>query len=81
MVDLRKQVVNQFAKQTIGKAIGLDSGSGPSQEESQGGPINWQHYNYPPLIRLMHYSTDQLKQPFLGLAKRMHACALLIVVN
>lgn len=81
MVDLRKNVMNQFAKQTVGKAkeaIGIE---GPSTQQSQEGPINWQNYNYPPLIRLVHYSTEHLKQPFLGLAKKMHACAILVIIN
>jgi hypothetical protein len=45
------------------------------------GPINWQNYNYPPIIRLVHYSTDSLKPPFQSLAKKLHACAVLIVIN
>jgi hypothetical protein len=90
MVDLRKNVANQFAKQTLSKAkdaLGIEdnqttasngSGQGPNGQE---GPINWQNYNYPPLIRLVHYSTDYLRQPHLGLAKKIHACAILVFVN
>jgi len=56
MVDLRKNVMNQFAKQTVSKAkdaMGIET-AGSAQE----GPINWQNYNYPPLFRIVHYSTD-----------------------
>ena len=58
---------------------GSDSSSmnGPKQA----GPINWQIYNYPPLIRLIHYSTRELSPPFASLAKKMHVCALLIIAN
>ena len=82
MVDLRKNVMNQFAKQTVTKAkesLGIES-TQASQEGGEG-PINWQNYNYPPLIRLVHYSTENLKQPHLGVAKKMHACAILIFIN
>ena len=81
MVDLRKNVMNQFAKQTVSKAkesLGIESTQASQDSE---GPINWQNYNYPPLIRLVHYSTENLRQPHLGVAKKMHACALLILFN
>ena len=58
--------------------MGIETSTAESASE---GPINWQNYNYPPLIRLVHYSTDSLRQPHLGLAKKMHACALLILAN
>ena len=65
MVDLRKNVMNQFAKQTVNKAkeaIGIDPNqAGPNGTQGEGGPINWQNYNYPPLIRLVHYSTEHLR--------------------
>jgi hypothetical protein len=80
MVDFKKNVMNQFAKQTVNKAkdsLGIED----TQAAPQEGPINWQNYNYPPLLRIVHYSSDQLRQPHLGIAKKLHACALLILVN
>ena len=82
MVDLRSNVMNQFAKQTISKAkesMGIESTT--ASQSGQEGPINWQNYNYPPIIKIVHYSTDQLREPHLGVAKKMHACALLIFAN
>jgi hypothetical protein len=43
------------------------------------GPINWQNYNYPPIIKVVHFSTDSLRQPFLSIAKKLHACAILVL--
>ena len=85
MVDLRKAVNNQFMKHVSNKAkeaVGIDSTDNSNQAigAQPVGPINWRIYNYPPLLRLIHYSTDELRQPFIGLAKRMHICALAIVV-
>lgn len=68
MVDLRKAVANQFAKQTISQAkeqLGIENNAGDGTNGTDGtgqeGPINWTNYNYPPLIRVVHYSTDALK--------------------
>lgn len=63
MVDLRKNVMNQFAKQTIGRAkesLGIESTDNSTihNDNNSQGPINWHHYNYPPLFRIIHYSTD-----------------------
>ena len=84
MVDLRKNVTNQFMKQGMSRAkdvMGIDQNStGASSDKNSNGPINWRIYNYPPLLRLIHYSTDELSQPYASLAKRMHICALAIIV-
>ena len=40
----------------------------------------WLDYNYPPLLRLFHYSTDELTLPVKQLARKMHLAALLICV-
>jgi hypothetical protein len=83
MVDLRKHVANQFAKQTMSKAsemVGISSAETSVSKIDNNGPIQWHNYNYPPLLRLIHYSTDQLRQPYAGLARKMHICALLIVI-
>ncbi|CDW72508.1 UNKNOWN [Stylonychia lemnae] len=88
MVDLRKNVAKQFQKQAIKGVkdnLGIESNDNSGYEGQGSGaensPINWQNYNYPPLFKLIHYSTDQLNDPFRSLAKKMHACAILILVN
>ena len=43
-------------------------------------PINWEDYNYPPYIRLFHYSTDHLKQPILRIVRFMHLSFSLIII-
>jgi hypothetical protein len=51
--------MNQFAKQTVSKAkesMGIESTT--ASQSGQEGPINWQNYNYPPIIKVVHYSTD-----------------------
>jgi hypothetical protein len=86
MVDLRKNVMKQFSKQIESSAKqqlglpGTDS-SGISHKQQQSGPIDWHHYNYPPLLKLIHYSTKELKQPQMSTARKLHAVALIIIVN
>ena len=64
MVDIRRNVMNQFAKQGVGKvkeSLGIEgSDSTGSNRDSNQTPINWHDFNYPPLIRLIHYSTVEL---------------------
>eukprot|EP00347_Sterkiella_histriomuscorum_P001124 403373235 len=86
MVDLRKNVMNQFQKQAINNVkenLGIETNDNSqiSSNNNNQSPISWHNYNYPPVLKILHYSTDQLRQPFVGLAKRMHACAILILVN
>jgi hypothetical protein len=62
MTDIRKHVATGFAKQTFSQAknaLGIETQDNSVNEE-QKGPINWRDYNYPPLIRLFHYSTTAL---------------------
>ena len=40
----------------------------------------WKQYNYPPLIKLFHYSLTDLQQPMLSLARRMHAAAIVVLI-
>lgn len=68
MVDLKKNVMNQFQKQMINQVkenLGIETNDNSQIQGDPSGnggsPINWHNYNYPPLIRLIHYSTDQLK--------------------
>ena len=64
MVDsFQKAAVNQFAKQTFSKAkesLGIET-TQASPTAPTNSPINWQNYNYPPLLKIVHYSTDMLK--------------------
>ena len=78
-----------FAKKTVAKAITRDATSSAQNalgiEDTQSkdypqSPIVWTNYNFPPLLRLAHYSTVELKNPVLRTVKMMHAAAILIIV-
>ena len=49
--------------------------TGMSEEDRR-----WLDYNYPPLIRVFHYSTGGLAPPVEALARKMHLVALIICV-
>ena len=73
----------QVAKKAFGGAanklkasVGLgDSGN----FDYESAPLEWRNYNYPPLLRLTHYSTDKLTPEFKSQVRRMHIAALLIL--
>ena len=52
------------------------TGVGALSEEDK----KWLNYNYPPLLKMFHYSTDGLSQPVASLARHMHIAALIICV-
>ena len=43
-------------------------------------PIEWNDYNYPPMLRLYHYQTNGVKEPTLGIIVKMKWCADLIII-
>ena len=47
--------------------------------------LEWNNYNYPPLIRLFHYSTDRLQNPIQRVVRVLHysflAYLVLCVIN
>ena len=49
--------------------------SGMSEEDRR-----WLDYNYPPGLRLFHYSTEDLTPPVAALARKMHVAALIVCV-
>lgn len=59
-------------------AAGLKAkvGVGGMTEEDR----RWLNYNYPPGLRLFHYSTAELAPPVASLARKMHVTALIVCV-
>ena len=43
-------------------------------------PIEWNDYNYQPVLRLYHYQTNGVKEPTLGIIIKMRWCADLIII-
>lgn len=43
-------------------------------------PIEWNNYNYPPIIRLYHFQTNGVSQPALGVIMKMRIAADLIIL-
>ena len=61
MVDMKKNIASGFAKATskqIKNELGLGNEEFPNSNQKENSPINWYYYNYPPLLRLVHYSTS-----------------------
>jgi hypothetical protein len=44
------------------------------------GQIIWDDFNYPPFVRLIHYSLDELQDPIRSVVKKMHLVFLLVLV-
>ena len=50
---------------------------------SQGGQystIKWEEFNYPPLLKLIHYDLNELNEPHKSLVKKMHISSILVFV-
>ena len=39
----------------------------------------WSNFNYPPIIKLIHYSTQGLQQPYLTIVRVLHANVYLVI--
>lgn len=42
--------------------------------------LEWNNYNYPPLLRLFHYSTDKLQNPILRVVRILHINFITVLV-
>jgi len=62
--------------QAIGKPISSLTGAQPAHSE-----INWNHFNYPPLIRLIHYDTSELPTLLVWLVRCFNISYLLTVLS
>ena len=54
--------------------------SDANQKNTKYNPIDWNNYNYPPMVRLYHFQTNQVKQPALGIIMKMRVAADLIIL-
>lgn len=43
-------------------------------------PIKWESFNYPPLLNLIHYSSEELPDSIKGLVKCIHSSFLILIV-
>ena len=48
--------------------------------ENGAGDERWKNYNYPPCIRLIHYSLVDLQEPMYSLARKLHASAIIVAL-
>ena len=39
----------------------------------------WQNYNYPPILKLIHYSTEGLQSPFSLIVKLLNASVFVVI--
>ena len=42
--------------------------------------INWEEFNYPPLLKLIHYNSNELNDPHKSLVKKMNLSFILVFV-
>ena len=78
-----KNIKNTIDTLDIGKAIKKQTGHTNIREpkkQTAVNPILWSEYNYPPLLRLYHYQEEGIREPTLGVIKKMKLAANLIVI-
>ena len=80
MVDVKKAMAKQAVANAMGK-VGLGKGTSNDEFNYETAVLQWREYNYPPVLKLFHYSTDKLKAEFRAQSIRMHIAALLILVQ
>ena len=66
-------------KQAASSQIGSIKSSLKGQ--SNANAIKWDDFNYPPVLRIIHYSSEELPDPAKGLSKRIHASFLILVLT
>ena len=72
--------MDKFAISGMKDAISSQVGSMKSSLKSQSNQIKWDDFNYPPLLRVIHYSSAELQEPARTLARRIHCSFLILVV-
>lgn len=72
--------MDQFAMTGMKQAVSSQVNSMKSSLKSQPNNIKWDDFNYPPLIHLIHYSSDELPDSTRGLVRRIHASFVILVV-
>lgn len=73
---------------SIGKAVnsqlqtggGGGSGAGAKYAENSKSKINWNDFNYPPLIKVIHYNPSELMSPHLGVARLLWLSFVMVFV-
>jgi hypothetical protein len=51
-----------------------------NSENQRNNDLEWNNFNYPPLIRLFHYSTDRLQNPIQRVVRVLHYSFLVYLV-
>mmetsp|Transcript_30974 Transcript_30974/g.72258 ORF Transcript_30974/g.72258 Transcript_30974/m.72258 type:complete len:217 (+) Transcript_30974:89-739(+) len=71
-----KQDLSRNVNQAIGKPFdGLTNSRGPGHSD-----INWQDFNYPPLMRLIHYDLEELPSHLCGTIRLFNATFVVTTV-
>eukprot|EP00927_Polykrikos_kofoidii_P025067 TRINITY_DN22606_c0_g2_i1.p1 TRINITY_DN22606_c0_g2~~TRINITY_DN22606_c0_g2_i1.p1 ORF type:complete len:234 (+),score=28.16 TRINITY_DN22606_c0_g2_i1:66-767(+) len=84
-------VAGTAAMKDVGQAIGkpLEALSSVGTRPTGHSEINWVNFNYPPLLRLVHYDLEELPSTLTGLVRRLNwsfqlttiSCALNFIDN
>jgi len=72
--------MDKFAAIGMKEAISNQVGSMKSSLKSEPIGIKWDDFNYPPLLRVIHYSSEELQEPARNISKRIHASFLILVL-
>mmetsp|Transcript_70819 Transcript_70819/g.196745 ORF Transcript_70819/g.196745 Transcript_70819/m.196745 type:complete len:234 (+) Transcript_70819:50-751(+) len=72
--------VSRGVSQAIGKPTGGVTTPG-SRDSLSHGEINWVNFNYPPLLRVIHYDIEELPSSLTGLVRRMNMSFNLTVLS
>merc|ERR1719456_1424994 len=65
-----QQQMSRGIEQAVGKAS-IGSSSPPGTRPPGHAEINWTNFNYPPLLRLIHYDLNELPTTLTGLARSL----------
>ena len=72
--------MDQFAVSGMKNAISSQVSSMKSSLKSQPNAIKWDDFNYPPILRVIHYSSAELQEPARSFSRRIHGSFLLLVL-
>eukprot|EP00742_Colponemidia_sp_Colp-10_P001085 GILJ01001175.1.p1 GENE.GILJ01001175.1~~GILJ01001175.1.p1 ORF type:complete len:227 (+),score=20.82 GILJ01001175.1:47-727(+) len=68
------------AASSIGSSLGsMVKGSGGGSGGSNEPQIDWENFNYPPKLRIIHYDPKELQQPVKGIVLKMNWCFKIFV--
>ena len=80
MKYIGKAAITRSTSAARSQMNGLKNQVEESFNRGQRNEVEWSDFNYPPVLRLFHYSTNKLKNPILRFARVLHYNFLIFLV-